>query len=117
MPAKFHEVDVGTTMMSDINAGEKMEEPRKSDFSDPENEHLFPMSPTIGALMARKLQRSFSKSSRNPEPRVVEPLLAGKLENKAPNNVIHSWKEGGDTSVPEFRRSRSSPRGKLTILP
>ncbi|KAJ6727652.1 KINESIN-LIKE PROTEIN KLP-3 [Salix koriyanagi] len=117
MPAKFHEVDVGTTMMSDINAGEKMEEPRKSDFSDPENEHLFPMSPTIGALMVRKLQRSFSKSSRDPEPRVVEPLLAGKLENKAPNNVIHSLKEGGDTSVPEFRRSRSSPRGKLTILP
>ncbi|KAG5235953.1 kinesin motor family protein [Salix suchowensis] len=117
MPAKFHEVDVGTTMMSDINAGEKMEEPRKSDFSDPENEHLFPMSPTIGALMVRKLQRSFSKSSRNPEPRVVEPLLAGKLENKAPNNVIHSLKEGGNTSVPEFRRSRSSPRGKLTILP
>ncbi|KAB5534963.1 hypothetical protein DKX38_018049 [Salix brachista] len=117
MPAKFHEVDVGTTMMSDINAGEKMEEPRKSDFSDPENEHLFPMSPTIGALMVRKLQRSFSKSSRNPEPRVVEPLLAGKLENKPPNNVIHSSKEGGNTSVPEFRRSRSSPRGKLTILP
>ncbi|KAJ6293483.1 hypothetical protein OIU78_025457 [Salix suchowensis] len=117
MPAKFHEVDVGTTMMSDINAGEKIEEPRKSDFSDPENEHLFPMSPTIGALMVRKLQRSFSKRSRNPEPRVVEPLLAGKLENKAPNNVIHSLKEGGDTSVPEFRRSRSSPRGKLTILP
>ncbi|KAJ6770827.1 KINESIN-LIKE PROTEIN KIN-14F [Salix purpurea] len=117
MPAKFHEVDVGTTMMSDINTGEKIEEPRKSEFSDPENEHLFPMSPTIGALMVRKLQRSFSKSSWNPEPRIVEPLLAGKLENKPPNDVIHSSKEGGNTSVPEFRRSRSSPRGKLTILP
>ncbi|KAF9673173.1 hypothetical protein SADUNF_Sadunf11G0121000 [Salix dunnii] len=117
MPAMFHEVDVGTTMLPDINAGEKIEEPRKSDFSDPENEHLFPMSPTVGGLMVKKLQRSFSKSSWNLEPRVVEPLLAGKHENKPPNNVIHSAKEGGNTSVPEFRRSRSSPRGKLTILP
>jgi hypothetical protein len=26
-------------------------------------------------------------------------------------------KEGGNTSMPEFRRSRSTPRGKYMILP
>ncbi|KAL9382883.1 hypothetical protein Peur_023206 [Populus x canadensis] len=120
MPAKFHEVDVGTTMLSDIDAGEKIEEPRKSDSSEPENERLLPVSPTIGALMVKKLQMNFSKNSQNLEPRVVqvvEPLLAGKLENKLPNNVTRNAKEAGNTSMPEFRRSRSTPRGKFTILP
>jgi kinesin family protein C2/C3 len=69
MPAKFHEVDVGTTMLSDIDAGEKIEEPRKSDSSEPENERLLPVSPTIGALMVKKLQMNFSKNSQNLEPR------------------------------------------------
>jgi len=48
---------------------------------------------------------------------VVEPLLAGKLENKLPNNITRNAKEAGNTSMPEFRRSRSTPRGKFTILP
>ncbi|KAJ6887430.1 kinesin-like protein KIN-14F [Populus alba x Populus x berolinensis] len=119
-PAKFHEVDVGTTMLSDIDAGEKIEEPRKSDSSEPENERLLPVSPTIGALMVKKLQMNFSKNSQNLEPRVVqvvEPLLAGKLESKLPNNITRNAKEAGNTSMPEFRRSRSTPRGKFTILP
>jgi kinesin family protein C2/C3 len=47
----------------------------------------------------------------------VEPLIPGKLENKLPNNVTHTVKEGGNTSMPEFRRSRSTPRGKYMILP
>ncbi|XP_073263922.1 kinesin-like protein KIN-14F [Populus alba] len=120
LPAKFNKSDVGTTMLSDIYAGEKIEEPRKSDFSEPENEHLLPVSPTIGALKVKKIQRNFSRNSQNLEPRVVqavEPLIPGKLENKLPNNVTHTVKEGGNTSMPEFRRSRSTPRGKFMILP
>ncbi|KAJ6297684.1 hypothetical protein OIU76_018904 [Salix suchowensis] len=118
LPAKFNKSDVGTTMLSHIYAGEKIEEPRKSDFSEPENEHLLPVSPTIGVLKVKKLQRNLSRNSQNLEPRVVqavEPLISGKLENKLPNNVTHTVKEGGNTSMPEFRRSRSTPRGKLVI--
>uniref|UniRef100_A0A6N2L2B5 Kinesin motor domain-containing protein n=1 Tax=Salix viminalis TaxID=40686 RepID=A0A6N2L2B5_SALVM len=119
LPAKFNKSDVGTTMLSHIYAGEKIEEPRKSDFSEPENEHLLPVSPTIGVLKVKKLQRNLSRNSQNLEPRVVqavEPLISGKLENKLPNNVTHTVKEGGNTSMPEFRRSRSTPRGKLVVF-
>lgn len=48
---------------------------------------------------------------------IVEPILAGKLDNKVPNGLIRFPKEGSNTSMPEFRRSRSSPRGKFLILP
>ena len=45
----------------------------------------------------------------------VEPLLAGKHENKQPPHRY--LKESSNPSMPEFRRSRSSPRGKFMILP
>ena len=48
---------------------------------------------------------------------IVEPILAGKLDNRVPNGLIRFPKEGSNTSMPEFRRSRSSPRGKFLILP
>lgn len=44
-------------------------------------------------------------------------FFTGKLENKVSNGIIHPQKEGGNTSMPEFRRSRSTPRGKFFILP
>lgn len=50
----------------------------------------------------------------------VEPLLSGKVvENKLlnGNGGIRYPKEGSNTSMPEFRRSRSSPRGKFFMLP
>ncbi|XP_048235621.1 kinesin-like protein KIN-14F isoform X2 [Ricinus communis] len=121
LPAKFQKYDAGITMLSDIDSVEKIEEPRKSDFSEPENEHFLSGSPTIGALKIKKIQKSFSRNSQNLEPRgvvpAVEPLLAGKLENKLPSNAIRNPKEGGNTSMPEFRRSRSTPRGKFFNLP
>lgn len=52
--------------------------------------------------------------------------MAGKVvENKLPNGNgngngnggIRYPKEGSNTSMPEFRRSRSSPRGKFFMLP
>lgn len=46
----------------------------------------------------------------------VEPFLAEKLENKLRNAATHQAEEGGNnTSMPEFKRSRSSPRGKFLI--
>ena len=50
---------------------------------------------------------------------LVEPLLAGKLDNKVPNGngLVRFPKEGPNSSMPEFRRSRSTPRGKFMILP
>lgn len=47
----------------------------------------------------------------------AEPLLAGKTENKLPNGGTRYQKEGSNMSMPEFRRSRSTPRGKFLILP
>ncbi|KAJ9173861.1 hypothetical protein P3X46_016954 [Hevea brasiliensis] len=117
LPANFQKSD----MHSDMDAIEKKEEPRKSDFSEPENDHLLPGSPILGALKLKKLQKSFSRNSQNLELRgvvhAVEPLLAGKPENKLPNNAIRNPKEAGNTSTPEFRRSRSTPRGKFFVLP
>lgn len=120
LPARIQKSDVVTTLLSDMDfAGEKMEEvPRKSDFSEPENEHGLVESPMFGALKMKKLRQNFSRNSQNLEPRgIVEPILAGKLDNKVPNGLTRYPKEGSNTSMPEFRRSRSSPRGKFLILP
>uniref|UniRef100_A0A7N2M913 Kinesin KP1 n=1 Tax=Quercus lobata TaxID=97700 RepID=A0A7N2M913_QUELO len=119
MPARNQKSDVVTTLLSDMDVpGEKMEEaPRKSDFSELENEHGLVESP-LHALKMKKLRQNFSRNSQNLEPRgIVEPILAGKLDNRVPNGLIRFPKEGSNTSMPEFRRSRSSPRGKFLILP
>ncbi|KAA8527096.1 hypothetical protein F0562_008675 [Nyssa sinensis] len=98
-----------------------MEEGRKNDFSEPENEHGLVNSLVHGTLRVKKLQRNSSRNSQNVEPRelvqTVESLLAEKNENKVSSGVIRHAKEGSNSSMPEFRRSRSTPRGKFMILP
>lgn len=42
-----------------------------------------------------------------------EPILATKVENKLFNGSGSNIKEGTNASMPEFRRSRSTPRGKF----
>ncbi|EOY11923.1 Kinesin-like protein 1 isoform 2 [Theobroma cacao] len=121
LPARLQKTDVAMTLLSDMDAaGEKMEEPRKSDFSEPENEHSLVGSPVHSALKMKKVRQNFSRNSQNLEPRglvqAVEPLLGGKID-RIPNGVIRQAKEGGNTLMPEFRRSRSSPRGKFLVLP
>ncbi|KDP32619.1 hypothetical protein JCGZ_13169 [Jatropha curcas] len=71
LPGKLQKFDVGITTLSvsDIDAVEKIEEPRKSDFSETENDHLLSESPLLGALKVKKVQKSFSRSSQNVEPR------------------------------------------------
>ncbi|KAH9652468.1 kinesin-like protein KIN-14F [Citrus sinensis] len=120
LPARFQKSDMGITLLSDMDTGEKMDEARKSDFSEPENEHSFLGSPVHSELKMKKVQQNFSRNSQNLEPRglvqPVEPFLAEKLENKLRNAATHQAQEGGkNTSMPEFKRSRSSPRGKFLI--
>ncbi|KAJ4725383.1 Kinesin-like protein [Melia azedarach] len=123
LPARFQKSDTGITMLSDLDAGEKMEEARKSDFSEPENEQSLLDSPVHSSLKVKKVRQNFSRNSQNLEPRgvvqqSVEPFVSWKLENKFPNGTTHQANEGGsNTSMPEFRRSRSSPRGKFLVLP
>lgn len=119
-PARSQKSEVVTTVLSDMEiAGEKREEvPRKSDFSELENEQNLVGSPVHGALKVKKPQQNFPRISQNLEPRgIVEPLLAGKIESRVPNGLARYSKEATNASMPEFRRSRSTPRGKFMILP
>ncbi|OMP06953.1 hypothetical protein COLO4_07750 [Corchorus olitorius] len=125
LPARLQRVDVAITLLSDMDAVDKMEEPRKSDSSEPENEHSFVGSPVHSALKMKKIRQNFSRNSQNLEPRgvvqaVVEPLLGGKTD-RIPNGngVTRQAKEASNTNtlMPEFRRSRSTPRGKFLVLP
>ncbi|GAV59639.1 Kinesin domain-containing protein/CH domain-containing protein [Cephalotus follicularis] len=120
LPGRFQKTGVGISLISDMEASEKIEAARKSDLSEPENEKFLIGSPAhTAALKVKKLRQNLSKNSQNLEPRglvqTVEPLPAGKLENKIPYGDTRQAKEGGNTSMHEFR-SRSSPRGKFFIL-
>ncbi|KAH0997792.1 hypothetical protein GBA52_021656 [Prunus armeniaca] len=121
IPARIQKSDAVTTMFSDLDGSEKVEEARKSDFSEPENEHIPIGSPMHNSLMEKKLRHNLPRNYINLEPRGVvqaaEPLLAGKTENKLPNGGTRYQKEGSNMSMPEFRRSRSTPRGKFLMLP
>ncbi|WCJ32564.1 Kinesin-like protein KIN-14F [Euphorbia peplus] len=112
IPGKFHKSETGLSMIYDMGSvGQKadQEPPRKSDLSDAENEQL----------QGKKVQ--IARNYQNLEPRAsvqpVEPLMHGKLENKLPNSMIRDAKESGSTSMPQFRRSRSTPRGNFLVHP
>ncbi|OVA19729.1 Calponin homology domain [Macleaya cordata] len=120
--ARMQRSDVTEALLSEAETGRNMELARKTDSSDMENEHGLIRSPIPVSLGVKKLRQNFARISQNLEPRgvvqAVEPLLTGKHENKLPNGVInHHGKESSTISMPNSRRSRSSPRGKFTILP
>ena len=69
LPARLQKTDVAMTLLSEKDVSEKIEEPRKSDFSELENEHSFVGSPVLGALKMKKLRQNFSRNSQNLEPR------------------------------------------------
>ncbi|KAJ4839685.1 hypothetical protein Tsubulata_041115 [Turnera subulata] len=121
LPAKFHKSDAEKVMLSEAIASEKKEEPQKSRFLEPENEQLVPVSPVLGGFKLKKIQKCLPTNSQNLETRgfvqSVETIVAGKLESKLPNTTMNNGKEGANTSMPEFRRSRSIPRGKFFGLP
>ena len=68
LPARLQKTDVAMTLLSEMEAGEKIE-PRKSDFSEPENELSLVGSPVLGALKMKKLRQNFSRNSQNLEAR------------------------------------------------
>ncbi|XP_038896898.1 kinesin-like protein KIN-14F [Benincasa hispida] len=109
---------VVTTLLTDINAAGKMEDARKSEFSEMENEHFLVGLPLDGVLKVKKARQNFPRNSQNLEPpRVpvsgVESLLTtSKVENGSRNLT-----EVSEKSMSEFRRSRSTPRGKFLVIP
>ncbi|XP_057983090.1 kinesin-like protein KIN-14F [Malania oleifera] len=119
LPARIQKSDTELTLLPELDARGEMEEARKSDYSEPENEHLAVVLPVHGPKL-KNLQQNNLKNSQNLELRglgqAAEPLLVGKHEPKLPHSV-RQVKEGSNASIPEFRRSRSTPRGKFTILP
>lgn len=116
-----HQLPAKVNLLSDGDIGGAMEETRKNDFSEPENELGLVQSPTHGNLRAKKLHRNFSRNFPYVETRehvqALDSTLPGKNENKLTNNILRHAKEGSTPSIPEFKRSRSTPRGKFMILP
>ncbi|KAI5408930.1 variant 2, Kinesin-like protein KIN-14F [Lathyrus oleraceus] len=99
-------------------AGEKtVETPPKSDHSEPENDLRFVESGVRGSLNQNKIRQNFSRNFQYLESRGIvqaeEPLSARKVENKLLNSSGSNHNEGNNTSMPEFRRSRSTPRRKF----
>uniref|UniRef100_A0A9I9D557 Kinesin KP1 n=1 Tax=Cucumis melo TaxID=3656 RepID=A0A9I9D557_CUCME len=60
--------NVVTTLLTDINAAGRMEDARKSDFSEMDNEHFVVGLPLDGALKVKKTRQNFPRNSQNLEP-------------------------------------------------
>ncbi|KAF5949615.1 hypothetical protein HYC85_011608 [Camellia sinensis] len=90
---------------------------------EPENEQGLVVSPVLSTLRVKKLQRNPSRSNVEPRELVqtVETFLSGKNEQRVSNGVFRYPKEPSNSAMPaampEFRRSRSTPRGKFMVLP
>lgn len=70
VPPRMQKSEAMTTFLSDLDFGERMEEASKSDYSEPESEHVHLGSPLQGALEMRKPRKNFfSRNSQNHEPR------------------------------------------------
>lgn len=107
-----HHLKYKSDLIRDMDAGE---ESQKSDFSEPENEHVdVSTKPHIPNGM-KKLQRS---SSRNHNVEVRESLMAAAKNENKPSTALNNGNEGSNASIPKlFTRSRSTPRGKFMLLP
>ncbi|KAG4952853.1 hypothetical protein JHK87_038447 [Glycine soja] len=108
---------------SDMEIGREMttEAPRKSDYFESENDIRLMESAVNGVVNIKKIHQNISRNSQNIGSRGImqaaEPLLSSKVENKI---LLHgtgrNLKEGTNTTLPEFRRSRSTPRGKFFVF-
>ncbi|CAI8596768.1 unnamed protein product [Vicia faba] len=118
-PLKIQKPELIPLFTSGIEyAGEKtVETPPKSNHSEPENDLRFIESAGRGALNHNKIRQNISRNFQNLESRGIvqaeEPLSARKVENKLLNGSGSNHNEGNNTSMPEFRRSRSTPRRKF----
>ncbi|RDX75585.1 Kinesin-like protein KIN-14F, partial [Mucuna pruriens] len=102
--------------ISDMEIGreESMEAPRKSNYCEPENDISLMESAVNGVVNIKKMHQNISRNSQNIGSRGImqaaEPLLSSKVENKI---LLHG--SGRNTTLPEFRRSRSTPRGNFPL--
>ncbi|KAJ6800520.1 kinesin-like protein KIN-14F isoform X2 [Iris pallida] len=101
-----------------IAAARKPKAGSKSDLSEIENDGSLVDSPLSSRLRELRLHHHVTRMSQNIEPRnfmpTVEPLWSGKHENKPPTGLVRNPKEGSK-AIPEIRRSRSLPRGKVVL--
>ncbi|KAJ8620190.1 hypothetical protein MRB53_028719 [Persea americana] len=108
-PSRIQQPDVLKTLQSDMDTGGKVEEAQKSDYSETENENGPVASPMQNGSGVKKLHQNFARISQYLESRGAVQAV----ENKLPYGIIRFGKEGTTPSAPDFRRSRSSPRGKF----
>ncbi|KAL5972404.1 hypothetical protein ACLOJK_041658 [Asimina triloba] len=72
LPVRMQKSDVPLTWQADADIGSKMEEARKSDFSEPENENGLTESPALVSLKMKRFRQNFARISQNLEQRVAE---------------------------------------------
>ncbi|XP_019194712.1 PREDICTED: kinesin-like protein KIN-14F [Ipomoea nil] len=134
--------DVSVMLLSD---GSSIDEAQRSDASEAENDHIPVGSHAGTIRMMKNLPRSFSRNSQNVEPRemtqrmeslldkpsysnnsilpnIKEPGISFIPELRKPNDkpsngtsTLRSAREVNNSSAPELRRSRSTPRGKFMV--
>ncbi|MCD7450556.1 hypothetical protein HAX54_007209 [Datura stramonium] len=139
--------DVSVTLLSDGGHGGIIDEARRSDASESENENGFVGSNISGTI--RFGNGNLPRNSQNVEREIsqtVEAFLAGKYEERPSsgnnmlrnaevnnsfnpefrkpedkplyaNRIARNSKEVSNSLAPELRRSRSTPRGKFMFLP
>lgn len=113
--SRIPKVDEPFTLLTDIDAGGKIEEARKSEFEEPENEPGPFASPVCSRnFQLKKLRSNSTKSSQYLEQRgqgnTVESAMSGRIETQL-------QKESINPSMSGLRRSQSIPRGKFLNLP
>ncbi|XP_068636500.1 kinesin-like protein KIN-14F isoform X2 [Aristolochia californica] len=119
LPARIQKFDAGMTWPPDVDTGRTMDEAQKSNSSEIGTETAQMGSPILTSLRLKTLPQNHGTNSQNTEPRtaaqaIEEPLASGKPENRV---VACHGKDGNcNTSIPEFRRSRSSPHGRFNGL-
>ncbi|CAJ1971538.1 unnamed protein product [Sphenostylis stenocarpa] len=120
MPFRIQKPDMIPISDTDIGREMTMEAPRKSNYREPENDISLMESAVLGANL-KKIHQNISRNFQNIGSRGIEqaaePLLSSKVENKIlQQGSGRNLKEGTNSTLPEFRRSRSTPRGKLFVL-
>ncbi|KAH1092587.1 hypothetical protein GLYMA_14G011100v4 [Glycine max] len=121
LPFRIQKADMIPGSDMEIGREMTMEAPRKSDYFESENDIRLMESAVNGVVNIKKIHQNISRNSQNIGSRGImqaaEPLLSSKVENKI---LLHgtgrNLKEGTNTTLPEFRRSRSTPRGKFFVF-
>ncbi|KAG4402892.1 hypothetical protein GLYMA_02G302800v4 [Glycine max] len=115
LPFRIQKADMIPGSDMEIGREMTMEAPRKNDYFEPENDICLVESAVNGAVNIKKIHQNISRNSQNIGSRGImqsaEPLLSRKVENKI---LLHG--SGRNTTLPEYRRSRSMPRGKFFVF-